>query len=365
MPEPLVIESSLRTYRVEFDGGFADRCRRLAGEGAFFVVDAAVDRHFGDDIADAVPAERRVILEASEEVKTLDGVKSLALLLSDRGVRRGQMLVAVGGGVIQDVAAFTASILYRGVAWVFLPTTLLAQADSCIGGKTSINVGERKNLVGNFNPPAWIHIDAAFLATLPDVEIRSGIGEILHYYVFGDSALLEPLIRDYDAILADRTLLAPHVQEALRIKRDVIRVDEFDRGIRNHFNYGHTFGHALESITDFKLRHGQAVTVGMCLANELSEWLGLTDRGTVTRVNELLRVNLPDYPWDDLDPDRYMELLSRDKKNVDSSTLTCILMEAPGRLTKRSIPMDGELRTRIREFFNVGLPKLVISRSVA
>jgi 3-dehydroquinate synthase len=363
VPETFQIKSTLRTYQVHFTEDWLSECERMVrDERAFFVIDSAVVDHFGDRFFEVVTSDRVFVTPATESVKTLDGASSLVELLSDRAVRRQDMLVAVGGGVVQDLVAFTASILYRGVDWTFIPTTLLAQADSCIGGKTSINVGARKNLVGTFHPPLVIHVDPALLETLPEVEIRSGIGEIMHYYVYADSALLESLVRDYEVILRDRRLLGPHIREALRIKREVIEVDEFDRGERNKFNYGHTFGHALESLTNFELRHGQAVTVGMCLANDLSARCGLLPQREAEELNRRLAVNLPDFDGADLDLDRYLALLSKDKKNVGSGTLTCILTGGLGNLSKCTLPMDKVLRTSIQNFYQTVLPELATLR---
>lgn len=354
------VTSSVGQYRVDFSDDFTKELAQLAADGtAYFVVDTGVLEKHGERLASVIPAGRRIDLEPDEGLKTLGGAEHLVLHLSDAAVRRGNRLVAIGGGVIQDVASFTASILYRGTPWVYFPTTLLGQADSCIGGKTSINVGDRKNLVGTFHPAERIVVDPGFLESLPEVEVRSGIGEIFHYYIYADSPLTRALSEDYVELLADRRRLGQHIREALRIKRDVIQVDEFDRGERNKFNYGHTFGHALESITGFELRHGQAVTVGMCLANRLSVAVGLTDDATADAVNRLLAVNLPDFDGTDLDLGRYLELLSRDKKNRDAESLTCILLEGPGRLVKHSLPIDAELRARIARFFAEELPPLL------
>ena len=346
------VRSHVRTYRVSFTDDWMDTCTDLAeDERTFFVVDAAIAKKFGSRVERCVPSERMETIEATEAVKTLEGAGRLVERLSERGVRRHDMIVAIGGGVIQDVVGFTASILYRGVEWTFLPTTLLAQADSCIGGKTSINVGTRKNLVGTFYPPGMIYIDPGFLESLPEVEIRSGIGEIMHYYVYAGSPLLEPMVEEYSTFLENPRDLCRHIREALHIKRGVIEIDEFDKGERNKFNYGHTFGHALESISEFELRHGQAVTAGMCLANDLSVRLGLLDAGKAARLNALLSVNLPSYEWGSLDFDRYFELLSRDKKNVGKGTLTCILAEGYGRLVKQTLPMDDQFAGWVKSFF--------------
>src|SRR5271157_5866279 len=142
-----------------------------------------------------------------------------------------------------DITAFVASILYRGLEWSFFPTTLLAQGDSCIGSKTSINLGDKKNLIGNFYPPSSIYIDTAFLESLETDDIKSGIGEMLHFYYYANSSYIDKLIGNYIHAISNRSTLIEYIRESLSIKKSVIEIDEFDKGERNKFNYGHTFGH--------------------------------------------------------------------------------------------------------------------------
>jgi 3-dehydroquinate synthase len=267
-----------------------------------------------------------------------------------RRVRRDFTLVAFGGGIVQDVTAFSASVLFRGIAWAFLPTTLLAQADSCIGSKTSINLGETKNVLGNFYPPSWVVIDPRFLESLSAEDIESGIGEMLHYFVYADSPALDAIIAEHAAVIDDRARLLPYIRESLTIKKRVIELDELDRGERNKFNYGHTFGHALEAVTDFAVRHGHAVTVGMDIANYVSVGLGLLAPSAFQDLHGLLRTNFPRYDWAGFDVDRYLGALTRDKKNIGDG-VTCILAEGRGRLVKRSLPLDGVLADRVRGYF--------------
>ena len=237
--------------------------------------------------------------------------------------------MAIGGGIIQDVTAFSASIIYRGIEWSFFPTTLLAQADSCIGSKTSINLGNKKNLIGNFYPPTEIYIDTAFLATLPEADILSGIGEMLHYYYYAASPFFEKIISKRPQLLSERRLLRDYIRESLQIKKGVIEIDEFDKGERNKFNYGHTFGHALETITDYGIKHGQAVTVGMDIANYLSVRMRLMGQALFDTLHAKLAVNFPGYNFSKCNMEAYFDALAKDKKNIGSN-LGCILSEGPG-----------------------------------
>jgi 3-dehydroquinate synthase len=346
----MIIRSTLKEYGVNFVADFAVPLKQAVDEGAFVICDRTVFDLYGERIRNAVVQERCLVIEASETAKTLEKCKDIIEILVDRKVRRNNQLIALGGGVIQDVTAFIASILYRGVGWLFFPTTLLAQGDSCIGSKTSINLGNKKNLLGNFYPPDTIFIDSVFLESLDVVDIQSGIGEILHFYYYANSPLIPKLIKNYKAVIADRSLLKEYTQESLAIKKSVIEIDEFDKGERNKFNYGHTFGHALETITDYGIRHGQAVTVGMDLANYLSRQFGLLSQEQYDEMHTQLSVNFPAFNFAGCNLDDYFEALSKDKKNIGNN-LGCILSEGPGRLVLKQLPFDDALRGIIRTYF--------------
>lgn len=345
----MTVRASTGTYRVEIIEDTAARLASLAEAGVQVVCDANVAR-LHPHVVEVVPAAQFIQIEAVEASKTMARVQLLLETLADRQVRRNQQIVAIGGGIVQDLTAFAASVLYRGVEWVFFPTTLLAQADSCIGSKTSINLGPHKNLVGSFHPPAEVWLDTAFLETLSVDDIRSGLGEIMHYYLYAGSPLADSIVVDYERLLTDRAALRPHIEASLSIKCDVIEADEFDRGERNKFNYGHTFGHALETATQYAVNHGQAVTVGMDIANRISLDHGLLDSDEYEHLHKMLSINLPAYDFSHISIDDYLDALSADKKNVDTG-LTCILSEGPGKLVKRSLPMDAKLRKTIEGYF--------------
>ena len=353
--DSLRIKSLFRNYDVHFIGDFTLPLQGLVDQHAFFVIDAIVWDIYREKLKGVISEGRLLLVEANERNKTIGKCQEIIEILVGRNFRRNDRLVAIGGGVIQDITAFTASILYRGVDWTFFPTTLLAQADSCIGGKTSINLGDKKNLVGNFYPPTAIYINTAFLATLPEVDILSGIGEMLHYYYYAASPLFEKIVTERPQLLADRRLLLDYIRESLQIKKGVIEIDEFDKGERNKFNYGHTFGHALESLTDYAVKHGQAVAIGMDIANHISLRRGIMSVDEFDRVHTLLVKNFPAYEWDHFDMESYIQFLSKDKKNI-SQDLVCILAERPGHITRQHISMDETFRDILREYFNDVLP---------
>jgi len=351
MCDSLLIKSRFRDYRVNFVDDFIQPLKELVAERAFFIVDAAVWELYKEKLQGLMPDVRLLLIEANEKNKSLDQCREIIETVVAQQVRRNEKLVAMGGGIVQDVTAFSASITYRGIEWSFFPTTLLAQADSCIGSKTSINLGDKKNLIGNFYPPTDIFIDISFLESLSIDDIKSGIGEMMHYYIYAAGSLFDELVSDYTMTLRNRKLLLRYIRESLRIKKTVIEDDEFDRDERNKFNYGHTFGHAIESITDYTIKHGQAVTVGMDMANYIATKKGLMSPAIFHNIHSKLIINFPEYNWNQIDIDRYLNLLTKDKKNVGSN-VGSILAREPGLLLKKQLPMDDELRNMIDAYFS-------------
>ena len=217
-----------------------------------------------------LPAERTVHVEASESAKSLEALSPLVCRLLEMGIRRDGTLIVVGGGTLQDIGCFIASVLFRGIAWELVPTTLLAQADSCIGSKSSINVGAYKNQVGTFYPPRRVLLNPAVLATLPWDETRSGLGEVIKLQLLAGEGGFRELMADLERPPIDPPLLAKWVRRSLEVKKTFIETDEYDQGIRNLLNYGHTFGHAYESATHYAIPHGIAVILGMLTATRIS-----------------------------------------------------------------------------------------------
>lgn len=259
------------------------------------------------------------LIDSSEETKTLEGVSQLIKWLMSNGFKKNDTICAIGGGVVQDLVSFTASILYRGVDWVFYPTTLLAQCDSCIGSKTSINHNDAKNILGGFHPPEFIGVSNKFLDSLPESEIKSGIGEMLHYFLLNNELKLsQKMVKDENI----RFNINKYTEISLNIKKQMIEKDEFDKGERNLFNLGHTFGHALEKITNYEINHGQAVTWGMIVANLISFKQELISKQKYNKLNKILIKNAPVVHIKNAHV--FVDVLKKDKKNV-SDNLTCIL----------------------------------------
>lgn len=317
----LLVSSSRRDYSVSFSSSIPELETGLT-DNSFLLIDSKVDFLYPD--LSPKFGDRVLVIEATEENKSLPFCQKVISFLVDNGMKRNYKLIAIGGGVIQDITGFVASILFRGVEWVFFPTTLLAQADSCIGSKTSINFMDAKNLVGTFYPPSKIFCCTDFLNTLEDREIKSGIGEILHYYLYNNSLKIDDIVKNYNLLFEDRSRLLSHIAESLSIKQIMVEKDEFDTNERRVFNYGHTFGHAIEIISNYGVPHGQAVTLGMDLANYISFKIGLFDWDKYLSLRKVLKKNMPDFKLTEDKLDLYMSALSKDKKNI-SDSIVCIL----------------------------------------
>ncbi|MDD2752083.1 MAG: 3-dehydroquinate synthase [Candidatus Omnitrophica bacterium] len=230
-----------------------------------------------------------ILIKSNEFKKNLKTVQDLYDKLIKRAAKRNTVLAAIGGGITQDVAGFFASTLYRGIKWIFVPTTLLAQADSCIGSKTSLNYKNFKNLIGTFYPPHAIFIDRDFNCTLRTADFYSGLGEVVKLHIMGGQGYFEAALRTLPRIIAgEKKYLDRLIFDSLSIKKGYIEEDEFDWGKRNLLNYGHCFGHAVESASDFKIPHGQAVIFGIMLANIVSRKRGLLSRGLENKIFEKL-----------------------------------------------------------------------------
>lgn len=350
MFDPLLVRSRSGIYSVHFVDDFTTILGRGGGPQAV-VVDQVIMGLYGARITAALPKEHKlIIVEARESYKTLEFCRGLIDRLVNENIQRDHALVAIGGGIVQDIVAFVASILFRGIRWRFFPTTLLAQADSCVGSKSSLNFGKFKNLLGTFYPPEAIYIDATFLETLTREDIRSGIGEILHFYLVNGHERVEHLTKQYEEFLNRPRLLADHIRASLEIKKNMVEIDEFDQSVRNLFNYGHTFGHAIETVSDYQVRHGLAVTIGMDIANYVSQEYGLLDGASYAEMRRFLLKNMPEFTLDLGHLDNYFRALSKDKKNIGNE-LTCILTAGLGRMKKTRLALDDRLKVTIARYF--------------
>lgn len=295
--------------------------------------------HLEGALDDAGIGRAAIVLDAGEHTKDFPHLARLMDDILDHRIERGSMLVALGGGVIGDITGFAAAIALRGIDFVQVPTTLLAQVDSSVGGKTAINTRHGKNLVGAFHQPRMVLADIGALATLPRRELLAGYAEVVKYGVIGDAGFFDWLERHGSALIGgDAAARAEAVAVSCKAKADIVSVDEREQGARALLNLGHTFGHAMEAECGFsdRLLHGEAVALGMVMALRLSERIGLCPQGRATRLaRHFESVGLPASPAAfGFDADALIAHMHHDKK-VRAGTLTFILAEDIGRATVR------------------------------
>ena len=275
----------------------------------------AVGKVFAGSLAGSTPLVVHLFDDA-EKAKNLATVELLARKLVRAGADRKSLLIAVGGGVVGDVAGFVAASYLRGVALVQVPTTLVAQVDSAVGGKTGVNLPEGKNLVGAFHPPRLVLADPEALHTLPEREFRGGLAEVIKYGVIADARLFAYLEEHLAKILRrDAGALEHIIRRSVEIKAWVVGKDERESGLREILNYGHTFGHALESATRYRrYQHGEAVAWGMMCAALLGYGVVHTPGNTVSRIVSLIKRVGPLPSWPKVSPKKLFEAMHTDKK---------------------------------------------------
>ncbi|WP_374089549.1 3-dehydroquinate synthase [Methylomicrobium lacus] len=276
-----------------------------------------------------------VILPDGEQFKTLEHLSRIFDKLLAAKFSRNATLIALGGGVIGDMGGFAAACYQRGIAFLQIPTTLLAQVDSSVGGKTGVNHPLGKNMIGAFYQPQCVLADTDVLDTLDDRQLAAGLAEVIKYGLIRDAGFFVWLESHIDALRArDKQALAYAIEQSCRNKAEIVAEDETESGVRATLNLGHTFGHAIETGAGYGVYlHGEAVAIGMCQAADLSLRKGWLSRQDVERIIALLRrAGLPVNPPAALDAERFLELMAVDKKNLDGK-IRLILLEKIGKAT--------------------------------
>ena len=343
----LVVQTPDVRYDILIDAGLLQSSAAWQGlpraGQAVIVSNPTVAALHGDKLHSALaPLYRQVsqvLLPDGEQHKNWTSLNRIFDHLLEHGCDRRTVLFALGGGVVGDMAGFAAATYMRGVPFVQVPTTLLAQVDSSVGGKTAINHPLGKNMIGAFYQPARVICDLATLDTLPERELRAGLAEVIKYGPIADDGFLGWLERNLDALLArDGAALAHAVRRCCEIKAQVVGQDERESGLRAILNFGHTFGHAIESGMGYGLwLHGEAVACGMVLAVALSAELGLVPAAYAERLHRLIaRAGLP-VQAPEMDMARWFELMRVDKKAQDGE-IRFIVIDAPGHAAVRPAP---------------------------
>lgn len=315
--------------------------KHLAGNQVFVVTDENVAPLYLETVLEplreAGKAVSEAVIPAGEVAKTLAQAEKLWGLLLERRSSRNATLIALGGGVVGDLVGFVAACYQRGVPFLQIPTTLLAQVDSSVGGKTAVNHPLGKNMIGAFHQPVAVVADMETLGTLPDRELRAGLAEVIKYGAILDADFFNWLEENLEHLTErDPQALAYAVERSCRNKAYVVEQDEREAGLRAILNFGHTFGHAIEAVTHYeRFLHGEAVAIGMVLAADLSHEIGWLDRREVDRLRNLIvRAELPTTLPKDLDVEEILSKMAVDKKNRDGEIRVVLL----GKLGKARLP---------------------------
>lgn len=291
-----------------------------------------------------------IVFPAGEEAKNYRMVDTIAGKLLDLGVDRKSALIALGGGVVGDLTGFIASIYMRGIPWIQIPTTLLAQVDSSIGGKTAINLPQGKNLLGTFYQPASVFIDIKCLDTLPVSEYKNGLAEIVKYGAIDSGTLFKKLEAGTDLLLSkDSLFLEKVISVSCSIKKKIVEIDEKEKGRRRILNFGHTLGHAIEQVSGYSISHGNAIAIGMIAAARMSKKMHILSDDYSVRIERLLTVlGLAYRIPKELKTAKIMVALQRDKKKDGEEILFVMLKNIGSPIIKGGVPEDL-LRNTIEE----------------
>jgi 3-dehydroquinate synthase len=346
--------TTIQSARGSYNVFLGDCCEHLSAAAAtqntVVLIDENVARLHAHRLNPVLKNVPTLAISATEENKTWSGVEKVVRFFLANGCNRNTRALVIGGGIIQDISAFACHTFFRGIEWEFYPTTVLAMADSCIGAKSGLNFENTKNLVGVFENPQKIVIDTAFATTLAEGDLASGLGEILKLALIAGPHSLNLFTTHFSENPA-KANLEPLIRDALTTKKGFIEKDEFDHGVRRMLNYGHTFGHALESVTGYAIPHGTAVVVGMDIINFISVAYGKMSSSVFQQLHSIIcsRFSFSTH----ITPaqiDAIANAASKDKKRTSAGIHLAILHE-PGLWAVEPFALDEKLVLTVKSYF--------------
>ncbi len=350
--ETLQIKSGQGDYTVHFMDTLQQITEQLTAlPNLVVLVDRQVATLYDDGLQPLLSAFPTLFIDATEEEKTLTGVTRVLNFLQSSNCTQQSRVVAIGGGITQDIAAFSAHVYYRGIKWVFVPTTLLAMSDSCIGAKCGINLNHLKNQLGVFHSPWRILICLRFLETLTDADIRSGYGEILKLALTGSAKFFAELRQSVIQNGFRNPDMAKLIYKSLCVKKKVIEQDEYETDLRRILNYGHTFGHSLEAITHYAVPHGIGVAWGIDLVNYIALRQGLMSKADFDLIHDFLEQQFSIQIPLAISAADLIHGARRDKK-VAGNKVNLILLQRPGDLKIVPTLFDQHLERIITEYLD-------------
>jgi 3-dehydroquinate synthase len=333
------IKSKIKNYYVEFISSYKKKILSL-DKSYFFVIDKNVYNFF---LKKKLKIKNFILINSTEKNKSYKQIEKILKLISQKKINKKTKIVAIGGGVIQDITGFVCSIYFRGLEWIYFPTTLLSQGDSCIGGKTSINLGSFKNQLGNFYPPSNIYIDQKFLEKLNKEEFFSGLGEITHLLSVRSEKNFN-LIKSY---FENKLTLKTIIIKSLLSKKYFIEKDEFDNNLRRLLNFGHTFGHAIESAKNYKIPHGICVAYGCLMAFWISNRLKYLNCNNYKKYEKIIKMIINKKI--NFNIQKFKNAILKDKK-MHNNEINFILSKKCGKMFLKKIKINNKFLNNIKKF---------------
>lgn len=349
------VRSSPRPYQLDFRASVSPG-RQLEQEirstkVPILLIDRRIKELYldGQTALDDVPT---FVVDATEDAKQIGTVLEIVEFLETHKATKTSLMFVVGGGILQDLGAFTGAMYKRGLPWTFVPTTLLAQGDSCVGGKTALNHKGTKNQLALFSAPRRIIIDTGFLKTLPRDELLSGAGETFRLCITGGRDFVNVFIAELQAVLAgDAQATSRMIETSLSAKRAVVEFDEFELDIRRSMNYGHSFGHAIEALSNYAIPHGVGVAIGILVENEISfrrGMLAMEDRNLLLGLGKQIITEGALAAFRDTSLDGILRILQQDKK-TEGTVLKLATLESIGQIRFIDFPLDANGEQEMRE----------------
>jgi 3-dehydroquinate synthase len=349
--DKILIKSQQGEYSVYFLHEILELEKLLgtSNDEIFIIADKNVWEIFKESLI-KIKHSHLLLLDANEDTKTMEGVTSVLSWLSQNGATKSSIVLAIGGGVIQDLATFTSHIYFRGIKWRYVPTTLLSQADSCIGAKCGINLRSHKNQIGVLHSPSEVYVVEQFLKTLPMEELQSGFGEIYKLSVTGPGNFFEILKKSLKNNGVSTNNIIDLIRLSLISKKHIIEEDEYEKNIRRILNYGHSFGHALESVTKNAVTHGYGVLFGMDLINYLGVKWNLTSKNFYLEFKSLIRTFFSDYKIPvSITAENLLKEVAKDKKILNGKMNFAVLV-SPGNLVIVEKDLDDTLEAHVSDY---------------
>jgi len=355
--DTVTVELGERAYPIHIGRDILVHLPAMVGEtgtrGALGIVtDSNVGPLYGERVAESLRAAGHTVavhaMPAGEPHKRLNAVEAICGTFLAEGLDRTSLVLALGGGVVGDVAGYAAASFMRGIPFIQIPTTIVAQVDSSVGGKTGVNHPLGKNTIGAFHQPLGVLIDMALLETLPDRELRAGLAEAIKHGIIADPELFAFMESNAGAILAGKPeALAVPIRRSCEIKAAVVAGDEKEHGARANLNYGHTFGHAIESVTNYEqFLHGEAIALGMCAAGALARTLGLADDAFAERQRAIFAAYGLPVTWAELPADAVIQAMGKDKK-VRAGTMKFIVADRLGHVIHKTDVTEAQVRAAL------------------